>query len=151
MTSNIVPSVVATAALLTGGLAFAPAADATTQPLAIRALNLAVKHKGDPYKWGATGPHKFDCSGLTQYVYKHVSNGKKIARTAADQYRNSKHIKWANRKIGDLVFFHSGTSTSSVYHVGIYSGGGYIWHAPHTGAKVRREKIWTNKIWLGRY
>lgn len=134
-----------------GGLALAPSANATTQTLEVRALNLAIKHKGDKYQYGATGPHRFDCSGLTQYVYKHVTNGKKLARTAADQYRNSKHIKWANRKIGDLVFFHSGNSSSSIYHVGIYAGNGYIWHAPHTGAVVRKEKIWTSKFWLGRY
>jgi cell wall-associated NlpC family hydrolase len=46
-----------------------------------------------------------------------------------------------------LVFFHSG---GSVYHVAIYAGNNYIWHAPHTGAKVRKEKMWTQNVWYGR-
>jgi len=148
---GVVSTFAAATALFAGGIAVAPSAEAATPSLEVRALNLAIKHKGDKYQYGATGPHRFDCSGLTQYVYKHVKNGKKLARTAANQYRHSHHVSWKHRKIGDLVFFHSGSSASSVYHVGIYAGKGYIWHAPHTGAKVRKEKLWTHKIWLGRY
>ncbi|WP_225849678.1 C40 family peptidase [Streptomyces sp. HPF1205] len=118
-------------------------ADAAT--LALQALGVAASKQGSPYQWGATGPYRFDCSGLTMYSFKHV--GKKLPRTAAAQYNSTRHIGAGSRHLGDLVFFHSG---SYVYHVGIYAGNGRIWHAPKTGARVRLEKIWTRSVWYGR-
>jgi cell wall-associated NlpC family hydrolase len=120
-------------------------ADASTQSL--QALSIAASKKGSPYQWGATGPYRFDCSGLTLYSFKQA--GKAIPRTAAAQYNSTRHIAASSRKMGDLVFFHTGSSSSSIYHVGIYAGGGSIWHAPKTGAKVRLERIWTS-VWYGR-
>ncbi len=35
-----------------------------------KVVSLANKQVGKAYVWGATGPYSFDCSGLTQYVYK---------------------------------------------------------------------------------
>jgi cell wall-associated NlpC family hydrolase len=121
-------------------------ADAAT--VAAKALGVAASKKGAPYQWGATGPNRFDCSGLTLYSFKQA--GKKLPRTAAAQYNDTRHVAAGSRKVGDLVFFHSGSSTSSVYHVGIYAGGGNIWHAPRTGAVVRLEHIWTSSVWYGR-
>src|SRR5579875_2276126 len=47
-------------------------------------------HKA-PYRYGGTSPSTgFDCSGLTQYVYRHL--GKSIPRTAGDQYKHFKRI-----------------------------------------------------------
>jgi len=135
-----------TAAAVAGPLVLpglAPRADAAT--LAIRALNIAASKKGSPYGYGAAGPHRFDCSGLTLYSYKKA--GKKLPRTAAAQYNSSHHISPRHRERGDLVFFHSGRY---VYHVGIYAGHGKIWHSPRTGARVRLEKIWTHGVWYGR-
>lgn len=119
-----------------------PAEAATT---AVKALNVAASKKGSPYQWGATGPSRFDCSGLTLYSFKRA--GKKLPRTAAAQYNSTRHISAGTRRVGDLVFFHTGRS---VYHVGIYAGRGRIWHAPKTGARVRLEKIWTSGVWYGR-
>ena len=53
----------------------------------------------------------------------------------------------SNVRRGDLVFF---TSRGSVYHVAIYAGHGYIWHAPYSGARVRRDHIWTSSVFYGR-
>lgn len=94
---------------------------------------------------GATGPRRFDCSGLTLYSFKRV--GKKLPRTAQQQYNKTRHITSSQRRKGDLVFFHSGRS---VYHVGIYAGNGKIWHSPKTGSVVRLERIWTKRVWYGR-
>ena len=58
-----------------------------------------------------------------------------------------RHIRAATRRLGDLVFFHSGRY---VYHVGIYAGHGKIWHSPRPGTRVRLEKIWTHSVWYGR-
>ncbi|MEU6477070.1 C40 family peptidase [Streptomyces sp. NPDC047017] len=149
-----VPSLMAragTASALTiaavGGSIVVPgaASDASAATMATKALRIAASKKGSPYQWGATGPYRFDCSGLTLYSFKRA--GKKLPRTAAQQYNKARHISSGSRRAGDLVFFHSG---SYVYHVGIYAGGGKIWHAPKTGAVVRLEKIWTRSVWYGR-
>ncbi|HLL37979.1 C40 family peptidase [Streptomyces sp. NPDC052676] len=151
---NRVPSLMAragTASALTlaavGGSVVAPgfAPEAAAATPATKALQVAASKKGSPYKWGATGPKRFDCSGLTLYSYKKA--GKTLPRTAAQQYNKTRHISAKSRKAGDLVFFHSG---SNVYHVGIYAGKGKIWHAPKTGDVVRLQKIWTKSVWYGR-
>ncbi|WP_329128852.1 C40 family peptidase [Streptomyces sp. NBC_01476] len=141
--SVLTAAAVALPTLLPGG---AQQADAAAT--AARALDVAASKKGSPYQWGAAGPSRFDCSGLTLYSFKQA--GKQLPRTASAQYNSTKHIAAGSRQAGDLVFFHTGSSISSVYHVGIYAGGGNIWHAPKTGAKVRLERIWTGSVWYGR-
>ncbi|MFE7707489.1 C40 family peptidase [Streptomyces sp. NPDC057486] len=130
-----------------GGSMLAPGAvtDAHAATRATKALKIAASKQGSPYRYGATGPHRFDCSGLMMYAFKKV--GKRLPRTAQQQYNKSRHISASKRKRGDLVFFHSGRS---VYHVGIYAGRGRIWHSPKTGSVVRLEKIWTRSVWYGR-
>jgi len=111
-----------------------------------RAVHLAASRGGAPYQWGAVGPHRFDCSGLTLWVYGRL--GKRLPRTAAQQYAATRHIpSWARRP-GDLVFFKTGSGY--VHHVGIYAGAGTIWHAPHAGDHVRRARLWTRTVWYGR-
>lgn len=141
--SVLTAAAVAVPSLLPGAVQQAEAA--TT---GVRALGVAASKEGSLYQWGATGPSRFDCSGLTLYSFSKA--GKRLPRTAAAQYRNTRHISASGRHVGDLVFFHSGPSASSVYHVGIYAGGGKIWHAPKTGARVRLEHIWTRAVWYGR-
>ncbi|MGW3655645.1 C40 family peptidase [Streptomyces sp. NPDC005151] len=130
-----------------GGSMIVPGAvtDAQAATQSTKALRIAASKKGSPYRYGATGPHRFDCSGLTLYAFKKV--GKKLPRTAQQQYNKTRHVSASKRKRGDLVFFHSGRS---VYHVGIYAGRGKIWHSPKTGSVVRLEKIWTRSVWYGR-
>ncbi|MEU0740274.1 C40 family peptidase [Streptomyces sp. NPDC006134] len=151
---NRVPSLMVragTASALTiaavGGSIVVPgvASEAAAAAPATKALQIAASKKGAPYKYGATGPYRFDCSGLTQYSFKKA--GKKLPRTAAQQYNKTRHISAKNRRAGDLVFFHSGRN---VYHVGIYAGKGRIWHAPKTGDVVRLQKIWSKSVWYGR-
>ncbi|MFD4262301.1 C40 family peptidase [Streptomyces sp. NPDC058534] len=151
---NRVPSLMAragTASALTlaavGGSVVVPgfASEAAAASHATKALKIAASKKGSPYRWGAVGPRRFDCSGLTLYSFKKA--GKKLPRTAAQQYNKTRHISAKKRKVGDLVFFHSGRS---VYHVGIYAGKGKLWHAPKTGDVVRLQKIWTGSVWYGR-
>ncbi|CAL9646891.1 C40 family peptidase [Streptomyces sp. G3] len=151
---NRVPSLMAragTASALTlaavGGSVVVPgvASEAAAASHAAKALKVAASKKGSPYRWGATGPYRFDCSGLTLYSFKKA--GKKLPRTAAQQYNKTRHVSAKSRRAGDLVFFHSGRS---VYHVGIYAGKGKLWHAPKTGDVVRLQKIWTSSVWYGR-
>ncbi|WP_328908839.1 C40 family peptidase [Streptomyces sp. NBC_00234] len=119
--------------------------DAEAATHSTKALKIAASKKGSPYKYGAAGPRRFDCSGLTLYSFKRV--GKKLPRTAQQQYNKTRHISSSKRQRGDLVFFHYGRS---VYHVGIYAGHGRIWHSPKSGSVVRLERIWSKSVWYGR-
>jgi cell wall-associated NlpC family hydrolase len=133
-----------TLAAVAGGTLLADtSANATT--VEQKALAIAASKHGDPYVYGAAGPNRFDCSGLTSYAFKKA--GRYVPRTAQAQYNWAIHISKASARPGDLVFFHSGRS---VYHVGIYAGNGKIWHAPHTGTVVKLEKIWTTQVYYGR-
>ncbi|WP_414170681.1 C40 family peptidase [Streptoverticillium reticulum] len=121
-----------------------PPSDAQADSLSSKALRIAASKRGSPYRYGAQGPDRFDCSGLTFYAFKRA--GRKIPRTAQAQYRKTVHKNPSSRVPGDLVFFHR---RGVVYHVGIYSGRNMIWHAPRPGRVVRRETIWTNQVWYG--
>ena len=132
-----------TLSVLSGAGLAPPTAQATT--LQARALSVAASKQGDPYRYGAAGPDSFDCSGLTFFAYRQA--GTRLPRTAQAQYDSAHHIPRADRRPGDLVFFHSGRN---VYHVAIYAGNDQVWHAPHPGADVRLEHIWTSAVWYGR-
>ncbi|MGN6090020.1 MAG: C40 family peptidase [Actinomycetes bacterium] len=133
--------------VLIAGLAITPvgSADATTT-LGYRATTTAASLKGHPYRYGSEGPYYFDCSGYTRYVFRKV--GKYLPRTSSAQSAYVKHVNKVYKRPGDLIFFYS--SSGHVFHVGIYAGNGYIWHAPHTGAVVRKERIWTSRYMVGR-
>ncbi len=94
---------------------------------------------GSSYVYGATGPNRFDCSGLTQWSYR--QNGVYIPRTAASQYSYTKRVSWSNLKAGDLVFFSGTTNKSGITHVGIYVGGGQFVHAGTPATGVRRDSL----------
>lgn len=90
---------------------------------------LALSHLGKPYVWGATGPNAFDCSGLVCYVYAQL--GVSLPRVTFSQVRTGREVRAGELAPGDLVFFRHNA------HVGIYLGGGWFIHAPHTGDVVR--------------
>jgi len=133
---------------LSGGVAVtgaAPAQAVVSATTASRALAYARSRNGAPYRYGAVGPTRFDCSGLTKWSYARV--GKTLPRTTTQQYRATIRVSKASRRPGDLVFFKSG---SNIYHVGIYAGSNRVWHAPHTGDHVRLAVIWTSAVAYGR-
>jgi cell wall-associated NlpC family hydrolase len=118
----------------------------TTTTFRAKVLREAAKLKGTPYRYGGTSPRGFDCSGYTGYVYKKA--GKKMPRTARQQYTATKHLSRKAAKPGDLVFFRGGGG--SVYHVGIYAGGNLLWHASKPGRPVAKAKIWSSNVAFGR-
>lgn len=78
----------------------------------------ALNYIGTPYRWGANGPYKFDCSGFTKYVYDIQEI--ELTRCSYTQYYEGVVIKEIeNLKPGDLVFFGGRNNTRTVRHVGI--------------------------------
>jgi cell wall-associated NlpC family hydrolase len=131
----------------------APAAHATEPSAAqVRAAKInsvmswAAKQKGKPYSYGAAGPSRFDCSGLVMYVFSHAV-GRSLPHNAQSQYARTWHISRSQLRPGDLVFEVSG---GYAYHVGIYAGNGYFWHAPHSGTVVKKQKMYSSHWRFGR-
>jgi cell wall-associated NlpC family hydrolase len=124
----------------------APTASHTKRKVNVKLeMRTAASLKGRPYRYGAAGPRAFDCSGYVQYVFK--KQHWKLNRTAAAQYRQTKHLAKRSARVGDLVFFYG---SGGIYHVGIYAGKGRMWAAPHTGAVVRKQKIYGSNWKIGR-
>jgi peptidoglycan DL-endopeptidase CwlO len=118
----------------------APTADAASGGISAsqgaRALRIAAQQKGIPYVWGGTTRRGFDCSGLSQYVFARI--GKRIPRVAQAQYNYSIKLRPRMQRKGDLVFFGA---PRNVNHMGIYAGNGWMIVAPHTGARVRLQRV----------
>jgi cell wall-associated NlpC family hydrolase len=112
----------------------------------VAVLAKAKAQRGKPYRWGANGPSAFDCSGFVRYVM-HGVGVNNLPRTSQAIAQKAHRIKKASKKRGDLIFFTSG---SHVYHVAVYAGKGMIWHAPGTGRRVQKIKIWTSHYRVGR-
>jgi cell wall-associated NlpC family hydrolase len=113
-----------------------------------RVMHVTSNQKGDPYRYGAAGPGAFDCSGLVYYTFRKAL-GRTLPRIANDQKRASHRI-WhrSNLRRGDLVF--ETNSNGYAYHVGIYAGNGYFWHAPHSGTVVKKQKMYHARWRYGR-
>ncbi len=130
--------------------AFTPAADAATRDRKVlHALSVVKNQKGDPYKWGAAGPGRFDCSGLVYYSFRKAGFDN-VPRTSSQQARFADRIKKSKMRKGDLMFFYDG---GGVYHVAVFAG----WrdgkrtmiHAPYGGKRVHRASPWTNRWFAG--
>jgi len=95
---------------------------------------------GKPYVWATAGPNTFDCSGLVYYAFKvgggYKFNGRPTTYTLVGM---GTAVNKDQIQPGDLVFPDAG-------HVQIYTGGGMIIEAPHTGANVREVPEW-GKYW----
>jgi cell wall-associated NlpC family hydrolase len=109
-------------------------------------IKRAAAQRGKPYRWGATGPRAFDCSGYVTYVMKGVGV-KNLPRTSSAMSHKAKRVAKSHKKRGDLVFF---TYNGRVSHVAVYAGHGKIWHSPGSGRSVTKVKIWTSSYRVGR-
>jgi len=106
-------------------------------------VSTAESYLDIPYRWGGTSPETgFDCSGLTQAVYR--LNGLSIPRSSKDQFAKGYSISKNKMQGGDLLFF--GPKKSKVTHVAIYVGNGVFIHSPKSGQVIRRENLNT-KAW----
>jgi len=164
---SALPSFLA-APLLVLGLSLSPTAHATgtleaiasvqglrlIDPLTVPSLPDMVVRAGldaigTPYVWGGEDPDAgFDCSGLTQFVYRETT-GMELPRTAREQRREGTGIKKQELQPGDLVFF-STMRRRGVSHVGIYIGQNQFVHAPTRGSTVRVDSL-DNSYWSRHY
>jgi cell wall-associated NlpC family hydrolase len=132
-----------------GGTAGAPSASAAQTAIAAAKSQLGVL-----YSWGgggSSGPgygispdtsvFGFDCSGLTQYAYARA--GIAIGGTSRDQWwiNRNKQVAASDLAPGDLMFWASGSSYTSIYHVAIYIGNNKIIEAPDRGLTVMTSKL----------
>ena len=102
-----------------------------------------------PYRTaGASLVSGADCSGFTQQVFK--KHGITIPRDSRSQYAEAIKISESELQAGDLIFY--GSSPSTIYHVGIYSGNGTIIHETRTGDYVREHDYhYAKPFGFGRY
>jgi cell wall-associated NlpC family hydrolase len=142
---SLVHAAVVVIALIASSAFLAPSADAMSHHQRMHLLHVAASKRGTPYRYGATGPRAFDCSGYTRWVFARV--GRHLPRTSRAQAGYAHHVRASHRRKGDLVFFRSG---GRVYHVGIYAGHNRVWHAPRPGRRVGEERIWTRSVSYGR-
>jgi cell wall-associated NlpC family hydrolase len=102
-------------------------------PLGTRAVELARRWIGAPYRWGGASPGGFDCSGLVYYVYKQL--GVDLPHNAAELYGHGTEVPRSRLYPGDLLFFEG------LGHVGIYAGDGKMIHAPQSGEHVELIRL----------
>ena len=62
-------------------------------PLGARAVRLARKQLGVPYRWGGSSPSGFDCSGLVSWVYGRLGVG--LPHNAAALYGVGRDVRLA--------------------------------------------------------
>jgi cell wall-associated NlpC family hydrolase len=94
------------------------------------AVQEAYRKLGSPYQWGAAGPNRFDCSGLTMWAWGKA--GVSLPHSSQAQYSSGRHVSRGDLRPGDLTFYGS-----PIHHVGIYIGGGRMISAPHSGDVVK--------------
>ena len=98
-------------------------------------VSIALSKLGSPYKWAASGPNSFDCSGFTMWVYRQV--GVSLPHSSRAQINSGQRVSRDNLAPGDLVFF----GRTTIHHVGIYVGSGNYVHAPSTGDVVKVSSL----------
>lgn len=119
-----------------------PAPTAPTAPKAKasskggKVVSFAKKQLGERYVFGAAGPSKWDCSGLTMKAWGQA--GVSLPHQASQQFKMGKHISKANLQPGDLLFYYKG-----IKHVGVYVGNGKIVDAANPKKGVRETKAFS--------
>lgn len=111
------------------------------------ARDIAMRQRGDAYGYGASGPDRFDCSGLIQYSFNRA--GFSVPRTSSAQAGHVRRVAKKDLRAGDLMFFYG---SGGVYHAAIFlrwsRGHALMVHSPGSGERVRVSVPWTSQ-WFG--
>jgi cell wall-associated NlpC family hydrolase len=132
-TRAFIPAALAGAILFGLAPSTPTSAGPTTEGQQIAAI--ARAQLGDRWRYGASGPSAFDCSGLVRYAYRAAGDSRAIgtlrsARAIYLYYRARGLASRSNPKVGDLVIWGGGT------HVGIYIGSGRAISTLRNGVRV---------------
>ena len=105
---------------------------------------VARRKIGDRYVYGASGPRRFDCSGLVLFALRHshnrrvVRHGLRSASAIYHSYRRHHRVSRRHGHRGDLVVWGGGR------HIGIYLGHGRAISAlTRRGVRVHRVHAMT--------
>ncbi len=122
----------------TGFLAARDAAPLSPAPFdGARLVAAARRFAGLRYVWGGTSAWGFDCSGFCLRLYQ--SQGVSIPRDADEQAAGGAAVARGELAPGDLLFFAGPGGQGDIHHVGVYTGGNTMIHAPNSRAAVREE------------
>jgi cell wall-associated NlpC family hydrolase len=135
-----------TACLLIPSAPSTPAA-ATYSSEAGQVIRIARAQVGDRWRYGATGPATFDCSGLVMYAYRMAGDLSMIGngryRSAGALYRYFLMRGRTSRTTGtpgDLVVWGNGS------HIGIYLGNGIAVSTLTRGVRVHGVRAVTARF-----
>ena len=108
-----------------------------------RMMLAAIQERyGTPYRMGATGPNRYDCSGLVWSVFQQAGVGfeRSSARTLWQEFAAPTESE--KFKFGTLVFFNN------LHHVGIVADENGFYHASSSRGVVysRFGEYWTKRI-----
>jgi cell wall-associated NlpC family hydrolase len=113
----------------------------------LSARDTALRQRGDFYAYGASGPDRFDCSGLVYYSYRRA--GFSVPRTSSAQAGFVRRVAKSDLRPGDLMFFYG---SGGVYHAAIFlrwsRGHALMLHSPGSGQRVQVAVPWTSQ-WFG--
>jgi cell wall-associated NlpC family hydrolase len=102
-------------------------------------IRYAHAQVGKPYRWGATGPDAFDCSGFTMMAWAQA--GVSLPHSSRAQIGIGRQVTKGELRPGDLIFRYSPIS-----HVSLYIGNGQQISATHTGSTVKLQSAWQGEI-----
>jgi peptidoglycan DL-endopeptidase LytE len=121
---------------------------AASSPRSSSVVRVASAKLGAGYRFGATGPYSFDCSGFTSYVLRQM--GVSIPRTSRAQFNGGRAVSRMGLLPGDLVFYQGPSGRGGVGHVAVYIGNNKIIHAstPSTGVIVSSM---SERYYISRY
>jgi peptidoglycan endopeptidase LytE len=108
-----------------------------------RSMLSAIEERlGVPYRMGATGPNRYDCSGFVWSVFQQA--GVEFTRSTARSLWNGFEVPTDTEKFkfGTLVFFNH------LHHVGIVADENGFFHASSSHGVVysRFDEYWTKRI-----
>jgi peptidoglycan DL-endopeptidase CwlO len=110
-------------------------ADAPAAGLGGVAAAAALSKQGTPYVWGAKGPDRFDCSGLTQWAWAQA--GVRLGPDTYSQVIQGVPVAPGDVRAGDLIFPKDDFDSRGPGHVQLAISPTQVVHAPQTGDVVR--------------
>lgn len=96
----------------------------TAAELADKIIEYAATFLGTPYRYGANGPKRFDCTGFTCYVFRHFGYHD-LSRSSKGQAGDGREVDisdFRNLQKGDILLLGSRRNPKVVGHVGIFIG-----------------------------